>query len=227
MIDLPKARQRMVEALAARGIRDRRVLAAMAKIPRHRFVEEPFRDRAYGEHSLPIGEKQTISQPFTVARMTEALELTGRERVLEIGTGSGYQAAVLAELAEKVYSLERIPALAFRARRLLDELGYHTVVIWQRDGSFGWREEAPFDAIIATAAAPSVPRALVEQLAPGGRLVIPVGPPAGQQLLRLRKPAGGGPVVEEPLGPCKFVEFIGDGFAAQPPAQEAPAWSSS
>lgn len=216
----------MVEALAARGVTDVRVLAAMAKVPRHRFVEEPFRDRAYGEHSLPIGEKQTISQPLTVARMSQALEVTGRDRVLEIGTGSGYQTAILAELADRVYSLERVPALAFKARRLLDQLGYHNVVIWQRDGSFGWREEAPFDAILAAAAAPSVPRALVEQLAPGGRLVIPVGPLAGQTLLRLRKPATGGPVVEEALGPCRFVEFIGDGFG-MPPGEEATAsWSS-
>lgn len=225
-MDLPKARQRMVEGIAARGVADVRVLAAMAKIPRHRFVEEPFRDRAYGEHSLPIGDKQTISQPLTVARMSQALELTGRERVLEIGTGSGYQTAILAELAEKVYSLERVPGLAFKARRLLDDLGYHNVVIWQRDGSFGWREEASFDAILAAAAAPSVPRALVEQLAPGGRLVIPVGPVAGQTLVRMRRPAGGGPVVEEALGACKFVEFIGDGFGA-PPGEEATAsWTS-
>jgi protein-L-isoaspartate(D-aspartate) O-methyltransferase len=225
-MDLPRARQRMVEGIAARGVADVRVLAAMAKIPRHRFVEEPFRDRAYGDHPLPIGEKQTISQPLTVARMSQALELAGRERVLEIGTGSGYQTAILAELAEKVYSLERVPALAFKARRLLDGLGYHNVVIWQRDGSFGWREEAPFDAILAAAAAPSVPRALVEQLAPGGRLVIPVGPVTGQTLVRLRKPASGGPVVEEPLGPCKFVEFIGDGFGT-PPGEEATAsWTT-
>jgi protein-L-isoaspartate(D-aspartate) O-methyltransferase len=224
-MDRPKARQRMVEGLAARGVRDARVLAAMAKVPRHRFVEEPFRERAYGEHSLPIGDKQTISQPLTVARMTEALALTGRERVLEIGTGSGYQTAILAELAEKVYSLERVAGLAFKARRLLDELGYHKVVIWHRDGSFGWREEAPFDAILAAAAAPSVPRALVEQLAPGGRLVIPIGPPSGQELRRLSKPVDGGPVVEQRLGPCKFVEFVGDGFGA-PPGEEASAWSS-
>lgn len=225
-MDYPKARQRMVEGIAARGVGDARVLAAIGTVPRHRFVEEPFRDRAYGEHSLPIGEKQTISQPLTVARMSQALELAGHERVLEIGTGSGYQTAILAELAEKVYSLERVPVLAFKARRLLDELGYHNVVIWQRDGSFGWREEAPFDAILAAAAAPSVPRALVEQLAPGGRLVIPIGPAAGQVLMRLRKPAGSGPVVEDPLGPCKFVEFIGDGFGA-PPGEEATAsWNS-
>ena len=222
-MDLPKARQRMVEGLGTRGVRDLRVLAAMAKIPRHRFVEEPFRDRAYGEHPLPIGEKQTISQPLTVARMTEALALTGRERVLEIGTGSGYHAAVLAELAEKVYSLERVPALAFKARRLLDDLGYHNVVIWQRDGSWGWREEAPFDAIVAAAAAASVPRTLVEQLAPGGRLVLPVGSAAGQELRRIGKPADGGPAVEDSLGPCRFVDFIG---ADAPPGEEAPAWTS-
>jgi protein-L-isoaspartate(D-aspartate) O-methyltransferase len=224
-MDRPKARQRMVEAIAARGVRDPRVLAAMARIPRHRFVEEPFRDRAYGDHPLPIGDKQTISQPHTVARMTEALELTGRERVLEIGTGSGYQTAVLAELAERVYSLERVSGLAFKARRLLDDLGYHNVVIWPRDGSLGWREEAPFDCVLAAAAAPAVPRALVEQLKPGGRLVIPIGAVTGpQQLLRIRKPPNGGAIVEEPLGPCKFVEFVGDRFGG--PGEEASAWSS-
>ncbi|HWP35146.1 MAG TPA: protein-L-isoaspartate(D-aspartate) O-methyltransferase [Thermodesulfobacteriota bacterium] len=225
MIDYPGARQRMAERLAARGIADARVLAAMAKVPRHRFVAEAFRHRAYDDHSLPIGEQQTISQPFTVAQMTQALRLTGRERVLEVGTGSGYQTAVLAELAEKVYSVERLPALAARARRLLDELGYHTVVIWQRDGSYGWPEEAPFDAIIVTAAAAAVPPALVEQLAPGGRLVIPIGPPAGpQRLVRLVKGGAGEPPVEEWLAPCRFVELVGDAIPLA--SEEARTWST-
>ena len=170
------ARERMVaDQLRARGITDPRVLTAMGRVPRHRFVEEALAARAYGDYPLPIGEKQTISQPYMVALMTQALELVGGERVLEVGTGSGYQTAILAELAAKVYSVERIRSLADRARAILEELGYYNVLIRVGDGTLGWREEAPFDAVLVTAAAPEVPAPLVEHVKPGGRLVIPVG----------------------------------------------------
>jgi len=145
----------------------------MKKIPRHRFVEEALQSQAYTDHPLPIGEKQTISQPYMVALMTEALLLTGKEKILEIGTGSGYQTAILAELCEKVFSIERIRPLAIRARKLLYELGYFNVEIKIFDGTFGWREESPFDAILVTAGSPDIPQPLIDQLAAGGRLVIP------------------------------------------------------
>ena len=167
------ARNRMVESqLINRGIKDTRVLDAMRKVPRHRFVEEALFSQAYNDHPLPIGEKQTISQPYMVALMTEALELQGPERVLEIGTGSGYQTAILAELAEKIYSIERIRTLSTRAQRILDDLGYFNVVLKVGDGSLGLKEEAPFDAIIVTAGSPDIPQPLVDQLAMGGRLLI-------------------------------------------------------
>src|SRR5512136_144215 len=177
-------RERMVaEQLVRRGIRDERVLRAMAKVPRHLFVEEALAGRAYGDYPLPIGERQTISQPYMVALMTEALELSGHERVLEVGTGSGYQSSILAELCSKVYSVERIKSLADRAIRRLDELGYYNVLVRVGDGSLGWSEEAPFDAVLVAAAAPTVPETLLAQLGVGGRLVMPVGD-AYSQVLR-------------------------------------------
>lgn len=204
---IPKERM-VAEQLVRRGIRDARVLRAMGKVPRHHFVDEALAGRAYGDYPLPIGERQTISQPYMVALMTEALELAGHERVLEIGTGSGYQTAILAELCGKVYSVERIKSLADRAMRTLDSLGYYNVLVRVGDGSLGWREEAPFDAILVTAGSPEVPPTLMEQLAPKGRLVVPVGDAYGQVLRK-------GTWAEEgirwtDLGGCVFVKLIGE-----------------
>jgi protein-L-isoaspartate(D-aspartate) O-methyltransferase len=202
-------RERMVaEQLERRGIRDARVLRAMAKVPRHRFVDEALVGRAYGDYPLPIGERQTISQPYMVALMTETLELVGHERVLEVGTGSGYQTAILAELCSKVFSVERITTLANRAIATLDSLGCYNVLVRVGDGSLGWREEAPFDAILVTAAAPAVPEALAEQLTLKGRLVIPVGNAYGQELRRGIKEETGMRWSE--LGGCVFVKLIGE-----------------
>jgi protein-L-isoaspartate(D-aspartate) O-methyltransferase len=207
-MDFTTARNRMVDSqLVSRGIKDAKVLLAMRKVPRHRFVEEALISQAYGDHPLPIGEKQTISQPYIVALMTEALELKGTERVLEIGTGSGYQTAILAELAEKVYSVERIYPLSVKARRLLDELGYLNVVLKVGDGTLGWKEEAPFDAVIVTAGSPDVPQPLVDQLAVGGRLVIPVGDRYSQSLVRVARTKEG--IKKSDLGGCRFVNLVG------------------
>jgi len=207
-VKFERARLRMVEEqIRARGVRDPRVLAAMSKVPRHLFVEEALRDRAYQDKALPIGEKQTISQPFIVAAMTEALELTGRERVLEIGTGCGYQTAVLAELAETVFSIERITVFAQQARRKLEAMGAYNVLIQVGDGTIGWNEHAPFDAILVTAAAPQIPRPLVEQLKVGGRLVLPMGDEIEQTLICVWKDEKG--LHEEVLGECRFVKLIG------------------
>jgi len=196
----------VAEQLERRGIRDQRVLRAIAKVPRHVFVEEALVGRAYGDHPLPIGEGQTISQPYMVALMSEALALVGHERVLEIGTGSGYQTAVLAELCGKVFTIERLKGLADRAMRRLDVLGYYNVLARVSDGSLGWREEAPFDAVMVTAAAPDVPPVLLEQLAVKGRLVIPVGD-AHTQVLRkcVREETD---VRWTELGGCVFVKLI-------------------
>jgi protein-L-isoaspartate(D-aspartate) O-methyltransferase len=208
MLDFPKARLKMVEEqLTSRGIKDSRLIEAMKKIPRHLFVEEALQSQAYTDHPLPIGEKQTISQPYMVALMTEALLLTGKERVLEIGTGSGYQTAILAEMSEKVFSIERIRPLAIRARKLLYDLGYFNVEIKIFDGTFGWMEESPFDAILVTAGSPDIPQPLIDQLAPGGRLVIPVGDAFVQELFRVTKTEG--EVKKEDLGGCRFVKLIG------------------
>jgi protein-L-isoaspartate(D-aspartate) O-methyltransferase len=208
MIDFPKARLKMVEEqIAYRGIKDAKLISAMKKIPRHLFVEEALQSQAYSDHPLPIGEKQTISQPYMVALMTEALMLTGKEKVLEIGTGSGYQTAILAELSEKVFSIERIRPLAIRARKLLYELGYFNVEIKIFDGTFGWMEESPFDAILVTAGSPDLPQPLIDQLTTGGRLVIPVGDAFVQDLYRVIKTEEG--VKKEDLGGCRFVKLIG------------------
>jgi protein-L-isoaspartate(D-aspartate) O-methyltransferase len=209
-VEFAIARERMVaDQLRARGIADPRVLTAMGRVPRHRFVEEALAGRAYGDYPLPIGERQTISQPYMVALMTQALGLAGEERVLEVGTGSGYQTAVLAEVAGKVYSVERIRSLAERARALLEELRYYNVLIRVGDGSLGWPEEAPFDAVLVTAAAPEVPPPLVEQLKAGGRLVIPVGGSTAQVLKCLVKTPQGS-VQESELAGCVFVKLVGE-----------------
>jgi protein-L-isoaspartate(D-aspartate) O-methyltransferase len=203
------ARKRMVEAqILARGITDRRVIDAMLKIPRHIFVEEAMASQAYNDNPLPIGEKQTISQPYMVALMTELLELTGKEKVLEIGTGSGYQAAILALLADRVYTVERIRPLALKARKALDSLGLLNINIKISDGTIGWKEEAPFDAILVTAGAPVIPSGLVDELAPGGRLVIPVGDQYEQTLVKITKQEDGS-IEQQNLIGCRFVKLIG------------------
>lgn len=212
--DHAAARARMVQQqLEARGIRDPRVLAAMGKVPRHEFVSDWYRSQAYDDHPLPIGEQQTISQPYVVAYMTEQLELTGGEHVLEVGTGSGYQAAVLAEICRDVYTIEIIEPLAARARATLERLGYRTVHVRAGDGYRGWLEAAPFDAIIVTAAPDHVPQPLIDQLKIGGRMIVPVGE-ADQALIRLTKTADG--VHEERLLPVRFVPMTGE---AQTPRQ--------
>ncbi|NPA48919.1 MAG: protein-L-isoaspartate(D-aspartate) O-methyltransferase [Thermodesulfobacteria bacterium] len=204
-----RARERMVETqIAARGIKDPRVLAAMRKVPRHLFVDEALKDQAYGDYPLPIGEGQTISQPYIVALMTEALELKGPEKVLEVGTGSGYQAAILGELARWVYSIERYPSLAHRAKRILEKLGYNNVIIKVGDGTKGWPEAAPFDAIIVTAAGPKIPEPLIEQLKDGGRLVMPVGDEWSQYLIKVTKK--GDKLYKKNLGAVRFVKLVGE-----------------
>jgi len=209
VINYEKERSRMVdEQIAGRGVKDERVLAVMRKIPRHEFLPEAIRGMAYSDSALPLGEGQTLSQPYMAALMTELLGLKGAERVLEIGTGSGYQAAVLAELCEKVYTVERIKTLADKARAQLDRLGYKSVAIKVYDGTYGWKEMAPFDAIIVTAGSPDIPAPLVEQLRAGGRMVIPVGDRYGQQLITVVKTAEG--VTTERSIPCVFVPLIGN-----------------
>ena len=207
--DFSVARRRMVDQhIIARGIKDQRVIDAMLEVPRHFFVEPGLQDQAYSDFPLPIGHKQTISQPFIVAYMTEALQLTGGERVLEIGTGSGYQAAVLGKIAKYVYSVERVADLARNARRALDSTGAYNVHIRVNDGTSGWEDQAPFDAIIATAGAPSVPEALKQQLEVGGRLVIPVGT-LGQQVLCCITRLSTDKFEEVELIDCRFVPLIG------------------
>jgi len=207
-----KPRKKMLTSqVISRGVSDARVLKAMEKIPRHLFVDEGLQDQAYADNPLPIGERQTISQPYIVALMTEALELKGNEKVLEIGTGSGYQAAILAELSERVFSIERIGSLADKARKVLEFLNYYNVLIRVGDGTYGWREESPFDAIIVTAGAPDVPRTLLEQLAIGGRLVVPTGDRYTQKLLKLTRTSESLDNTEtKDLGGCRFVNLIGE-----------------
>ena len=203
-----RERERMVEdQLVARGVTDPRVLGALGRVPRHRFVQEALRERAYGDHPLPIGEEQTISQPFIVGLMTSLLELTGREKVLEVGTGSGYQTAVLAELARRVCSIERLPRLAERARATLEGLGYDNVWVRVGNGTLGWPDEAPFDRIIVTAGGPAVPPPLVQQLADGGRMVLPVGS-ADNQVLTIVENLGG-EIRTSTHSECKFVKLVG------------------
>ncbi len=203
-----RERERMVEEqLIARGVRDPRVIEVMRRLPRHVFVDEALRDRAYGDHPLPIGEGQTISQPFIVGRMTELLQLAGREKVLEVGTGCGYQAAVLAELAERVCTMERIPRLASRARETLERLGYRNVWVRTANGTLGWPDEAPFDRILVAAGGPGVPPPLFEQLAEGGRMVIPVGEVTGQVLQVIEKVQGTMRVTQD--SGCVFVKLVG------------------
>jgi protein-L-isoaspartate(D-aspartate) O-methyltransferase len=202
------ARRAMVEKqISKRGVASQRVLDAMLSVPRHEFVPYQFRADAYADKPLPIGEGQTISQPFMVGAMTEALELTGSERVLEIGTGSGYQSAVLSLLAREVISIESHTSLALAAQERLGRLGYANVHIHNGDGSLGFPDAAPYDAILITAAAPEIPPLLVSQLSEGGRLVIPVGSQDNQELLQARK--NGGTLNSRVLFDCRFVPLLG------------------
>jgi len=206
--ELTRARRALIRELREKGIRDERVLSAMEKVPRHLFVLPEYLFAAYDDRPLPIGLGQTISQPYIVALSTEALELSGEEKVLEIGTGSGYQTAILAELAKEVFTVERLPELSFEAQERLRRLGYTNVHFRVGDGTKGWPEEAPFPAILVTAAAPKVPKSLFAQLAEGGRMVIPVGGRFHQDLWLVRK-VGGEPVYEH-LCPVTFVPLIGE-----------------
>ncbi|MBC8273633.1 MAG: protein-L-isoaspartate(D-aspartate) O-methyltransferase [Chloroflexi bacterium] len=205
---LEAARARLIDCLS-REINDKRVLSAMARVPRERFVPLDYYNAAYEDMPLSIGFGQTISQPLIVALMTQALELKGDEKVLELGTGSGYQTAILAGLAKWVVSIERVPQLAESARQVLDSLGYTNIEIHTAVEALGWPDGAPYDAIIVTAGAPRVPDALLEQLALGGRLVIPVGSRWEQDLLRVTRRKKGN--VVESLGGCRFVPLIGKG----------------
>ena len=207
-MDFAAARESLIAAIR-HEIRDERVLAAMGRVPRERFLPPDLHRYAYDDRPLPIGHGQTISQPLMVAIMTEVLHLKGHEKVLELGTGSGYQAAILAELAEQVITVERVAALAESAAQRLRELGYHNVAVHvSEEGTLGWPTEAPYDAILVTAGAPRVPQGLVEQLDIGGRLVIPVGRRHVQQLLSVQREKQGTRVTRH--GQCRFVPLIGD-----------------
>jgi len=202
-------RERMVqEQLACRGVSDPRLLQVMAEVPRHLFVDDAMQARAYGDHPLPIASDQTISQPLVVAAMTQALQLQGTEKVLEIGTGSGYQAAVLSRLCEKVYSVERINILLAGARKVFDQLHYYNILSRLDDGTMGWQEHAPYDAIIVTAGSPEIPQPLIDQLADPGRMVIPVGERVVQELHFLTKKDG--EISIERLDSVRFVSLIGE-----------------
>jgi len=205
--ELSRLRKRMIEDyVVARGIQDPLVLRAMEKVPRHLFVDEALRERAYGDYALPIGAKQTISQPYVIAQTTQALDLQGGEKILEIGTGSGYQTAILAQIVDHVYSLEKIPQLARRARKVLDLLRCHNVPIRIFDGTYGWNEEAPFDAILVSAVSNSIPEKLLDQVREGGRLILPLEEGESQYLVRLLKTEAGWE--KEVLGPCRFVPLV-------------------
>jgi len=207
-IDYRLSREKMVEnQLIKRGIKDPGVLEAMGKIPRDRFVEEALAGEAYNDHPLPIGHKQTISQPYIVALMTEALDLKPEDNTLEIGTGSGYQTAVLAELSKTVYTIERIRPLLVKARNILAELGYNNILFKAFDGTLGWKEYGPYDAVMVTAGAPKIPEPLLDQLAENGRLIIPVGNKFSQELIKVTRKKGS--YIQKNLGGCRFVDLVG------------------
>jgi len=213
MIDIREwklERERMVkEQIITRGVKDKRVIDAMTKVPRHMFVEKTYYHQAYNDYPLPIGHSQTISQPYMVASMTEMLELKGDEKVLEIGTGSGYQTAILALLCSKVYSIERVSELSHEARSRLKDLNFQNTNLMVGDGSIGWSDYAPYDGIIVTAGAPEIPNALIEQLAENGRLVIPVGDEFSQILNLVRKHKGR--IYRKEFFGCAFVPLVGKG----------------
>ncbi|MBW1616939.1 MAG: protein-L-isoaspartate(D-aspartate) O-methyltransferase [Deltaproteobacteria bacterium] len=195
--------------LKPRGITDKKVMKAIADVPRHLFVEEAFAEQAYADHPLPIGEGQTISQPYIVAEMTQAIRLNKQDRVLEIGTGSGYQAAILSQIAFKVYTIETIYPLYIKARKLFDKLGYYNIITKYSDGASGWKEEAPFDAIIVTAGAPEIPQPLIKNLAIGGKMIIPVGSLDSQELIKIYKKSET-ELETVNLGECRFVKLTGE-----------------
>ena len=204
-----RRREEMVsKQLEVRGIIDPNVLTAMRKVPRHLFVDEALADQAYGDFPLPIGEEQTISQPYIVAEMTQALQLGPDDRVLEIGTGSGYQSAILAEIVFRVYTIERINSLYIKTRKLFDTLNYHNIVTRYADGTLGWEDQSPFDAILITAGAPKIPQSIVAQLALDGRLVLPVGDQHSQELVKLYRDKQG--LNKHSLGGCRFVKLVGE-----------------
>ena len=208
-VKFSRLREDMVTSqIASRGIKDKRVLEAMAKVPRHRFVLPDYLDSAYDDHPLPIGEGQTISQPYMVALMTVRLGLYGDEKVLEVGTGSGYQSAILAELSREVYTIERFTSLTEHAKKVLADLGYKNVKVVVSDGSRGLEEEAPFDRIMVTAGTPTVPRSLINQLADGGKMVIPVGGTFSQVLLLVEKEKN--EVKTTNVCGCVFVPLVGE-----------------
>jgi len=209
LLKYERQRDEMVRTqIEGRGVTDPKVLFALRKVPRHLFVSEAMRDQAYGDFPLPIGEQQTISQPYIVAEMTQALQPNEEDRILEIGTGSGYQAAVLAEIVFRVYTIERIHALLVKTRKLFDKLQYHNIVTKYSDGTKGWEDESPFDGIIVTAGSPEIPNTLVSQLAVGGRMVIPVGDRYSQELIKLYKDERG--IHKTNLGGCRFVKLVGE-----------------
>lgn len=208
-IKYERQRQEMVKRqIEARGVTDPKVLAAMLKVPRHLFVSDALRDQAYGDFPLPIGEQQTISQPYIVAEMTQALQPGKDDRILEIGTGSGYQAAILAEIVFRVYTMEKLFPLYTKSRKLFDKLHYHNIVTKYSDGTSGWEDESPFDGIIVTAGSPGIPKPLVSQLAVGGRMIIPVGDLYSQELIKLHKDEHG--IRKTNLGGCRFVKLVGE-----------------
>ncbi|VAX28963.1 Protein-L-isoaspartate O-methyltransferase [hydrothermal vent metagenome] len=200
-------RKMVAEQVAERGIKDLRIMEAMNRIPRHMFVHETFQHKAYGDFPLPIGDNQTISQPYIVAAMTEVLKLKNTDRVLEIGTGSGYQTALLAELAGQVFTIERIRSLGLKAQRLLEQLNYMNIVFKVFDGTYGWPDQAPFDVILITASTKEIPKMLVDQLGEKGRLVAPVGDLDKQSLTVLTKENGR--ITSQEIGYCKFVPLVG------------------
>lgn len=209
LMKFERQRDEMVKRqIEGRGITDSKVIAAMYKIPRHLFVSEALMDQAYGDFPLPIGEQQTISQPYIVAEMTQSLGLSENDKVLELGTGSGYQAAIIAEIAYKVYTIERIHTLLIKARKIFDSLHYHNIITRYSDGTKGWKDESPFDAIIVTAGTPIVPETLVDQLSTGGRMVVPVGNQYSQELIKIHKDEYG--IHKTNLGGCRFVKLIGE-----------------
>ena len=208
-IKYERQREEMVRTqIEARGIKAPKVLAAFRRVPRHLFVSEALRDQAYGDYPLPIGEQQTISQPYIVAEMTQALDLGEDDRVLEIGTGSGYQAAILAQIVYRVYTVERKRSLYQQARNLFDKLHYHNIVMKYGDGTKGWRDESPFDGIIVTAGAPQIPDVLIDQMGEGGRLVVPVGNQNTQELIKIFRDDQN--IRQINLGGCRFVKLVGE-----------------
>ncbi len=208
-IKYQRQREEMVRnQIEARGIKAPKVLAAFRRVPRHLFVSEALRDQAYGDYPLPIGEQQTISQPYIVAEMTQALDLGEDDRVLEIGTGSGYQAAILAQIVYRVYTIERKRPLYLQARNLFDKLHYHNIVMKYADGTKGWRDESPFDGIVVTAGAPQIPDVLIDQMGEGGRLVVPVGNQHTQELIKIFRDDQN--IRQINLGGCRFVKLVGE-----------------